>query len=110
MLSGQEILFILICKVILRTGFSAQRFTITDFLQIVQTAGDSFIAVRVESIKVDARPAVHTAVDFRMVNDWLPVCVNDARRSGAVGIDEIGIRIGFIIRTFRIPVTAMSST
>lgn len=88
MLLRQEILIILVCKVILCTGLSAQRLTVTDLLQIVQAAGDSLIAVGIESIKVDARPAVHTAVNFRMVNDRLPVCVHNARSRGAVGIDE----------------------
>ena len=64
MLSGQEILFILICKVILCTGLAAQRLAVTDFLQIVQAAGDSLVAIGIESIKIDARPAVHTAVNF----------------------------------------------
>ena len=64
MLLGQEILFILICKVILRTGLAAQRLAVTDLLQIVQAAGDSLIAVRIECIKVDACPAVHAAVNF----------------------------------------------
>lgn len=40
-----------------------------------------------------------------MVNDRLPVCINNARSSRTVGVDEVGIRIGFIIRAFRIAVT-----
>ena len=62
MLLRQEILFILICEIVLRTGLAAQRLSVTDLLQVVQAAGDSLIAVGIESIKVDARPAVHTAV------------------------------------------------
>ena len=45
-------------KVILSAASASKRLTVTDLLKVVQTAGDSFIAVGVECVEVDACPAV----------------------------------------------------
>ena len=102
--SGEEILF-LIRKIILRAGLAAQRLTVMDLLQVIQAAGNPFIAIGIEGIKVDARPAIHPAVNLGSIQDRLAIRIHNARSRGAVGIDEIGICVGFIVRAFRIPVT-----
>src|SRR5699024_2416911 len=102
--SGEEIL-VLIREVILRAGLAAQRLTVTDLLQVVQATGNPLIAIGIERIKVDARPAVYTAVNLGSVQDWLAIRIHNARSRGAAGVDEIGVCVGFIVRAFRIPVT-----
>ena len=102
--SGEEIL-VLIRKVILRAGLAAQRLTVTDLLQVIQATGNPLIAIGIERIKVDARPAVHTAVNLGSIQDRLAVRVHNARSRGAVGVDEVGVCVGFIVRALRIPVT-----
>ena len=56
-------------EVILGTALAAERLPIGDLLKVVQTAGDAAIAVRVERIQVDARPAVDAGVDLGAVKD-----------------------------------------
>ena len=46
------ILIVRSCEVILSPGFASEGLAVTDFLQIVQTAGDALIAVAVESVEV----------------------------------------------------------
>src|SRR5699024_12462372 len=65
--SGKEIL-VLIRKVILRAGLAAQRLTVTDFLQVIQSTGDSFIAIGIEGIEVAAGPAVHPDVTLARIH------------------------------------------
>ena len=51
--SIQEIVIISGGEVIFSTGLAAERFAVTDFLQVVQAAGDAFIAVAVKGVEVD---------------------------------------------------------
>ena len=80
-------------------------FTVTNLLEIVQAAGDTLVAIGVESIEVYAGTAIDTAVYLAAVKDALTVCVHDARSRSAVGIHEVRACISGIIRTLGIAVT-----
>ena len=105
---GQEIVIILCREIILSPALAAKRLAVTDLLQVVQPTGNPAVAVAVERIEVDGSTAIHAGINLRTVNDRLPVRVNDTRSRGAVGVDEIRIRISLIIRSLRIPVPERS--
>ena len=61
------IIFIVVaelCKVILCAASATKGFTVTDLLKVIQTAGDTLIAVGIECIEVDARSAVYSGINF----------------------------------------------
>ena len=101
----EEIIIILSCKIILSSGLAAKRFTVTDFLEIVQTAGDSLISVAVESIQIDGSSCVNSGIYFRTFKDRLSVYIHDARGSCAVCIDEVAVFVSLIVRSFKVAVT-----
>lgn len=49
----QKIIIVIGCEIVLSAGSTAKRLTITDFLKIVQTAGDTLITVGIECVKGD---------------------------------------------------------
>ena len=59
-----EEIVLIVCrsKVVLSSGLTAERFAVADLLKVVQTAGDSLVAVAVEGIQVDAGSAVNAGV------------------------------------------------
>ena len=67
------ILNVCCCKVILSSGLASERFTVADLLKVVQTAGDTLVAVAVEGVQVDTGSAVHTGVHFGTFKDRLSV-------------------------------------
>ena len=90
-------------------GFSrsltAERFTVTNLLKVVQTAGNTAIAVAVESVEVDGGSAVYAGVDLATDKDGIAVSVHDAGSGGGVCIHEIAFCVGGIIGAFGIAVT-----
>lgn len=60
-----EEMILIICRseVILSPGLTAERLTVADLLKIVETAGNSLVAVAVESIEIDAGSAVNAGVN-----------------------------------------------
>jgi sulfur carrier protein ThiS len=99
------ILIVCRCKVILSPGLASERFTVADLLKIIQTAGDTLVAVAVEGVQVDAGSAVNAGADFGAFQDRLSVCIHDAGSSCAVGVDEVGVLACLIIRSFQIAIT-----
>lgn len=99
------VLIVCCCKVILSSGLASERFTIADLLKVVQAAGDPLVAVAVEGVQVDAGSAVHAGVHFGTFQDRLSVCIHDAGSRCAVGVDEVGVLVSLIIRSFQITVT-----
>ena len=98
------ILIVRSCKVIFSPGFASEWLAVTDFLQIVQTAGDALIAVAVESVEIDAGSVIYAGVHFRALQDRLSVRIYDAGSCGAVGVDEVAVLICLIIGTLQIAV------
>ena len=82
-----------------RPGFSA------DCSGCRQSAGNPFVPVAVESIEIDARPAVHPGIYFGTFQNRVPVRIHDPRRRAAVCVHKIRIRVGLVIRPFRIAIT-----
>lgn len=101
----QEIIIVSCSKIIFCTGLATEGFAITDFLQIVQSASNAFIAVAVKGIEVDGRTAIDAGVDFRAFQDMLAVGIDDARLGSRIGIDEEAVLIGIIARAFQVAVT-----
>jgi len=99
------ILIVHSCEVILSSGLASERFAVTDLLKVVQTAGDTLVAVAVEGVQVDAGSAVNAGVDFGTFKDRLSVCIYDAGSRCTVGVDEVGVLVSLIIRSFQITVT-----
>ena len=59
---GEEVL-VRVCRKVGRCArFAAQRLAVANLLQVVESAGDAFVAVAVEGVEVDAGSAIHTAV------------------------------------------------
>lgn len=76
----EEIIFIVrSCEVVLSPGLASEGLAVTDFLQIIQTAGDALIAIAVESVEVDAGSAIYAGVHFRAFQDRLPVRIVSAK-------------------------------
>ena len=75
-------------EVVLGTGAAAQGFAVSDFLKVVQAAGDAAVAVAGEGVQRDAGPAVYAAVDFAALQDRITGRVHDTRRGRAVRVDE----------------------
>ena len=48
-------------EIIFRTRFAAKGLAVADFLEVVQAAGDAFIAVAVEGIEVDGRTPIDSS-------------------------------------------------
>lgn len=101
----KEIVIVSGGEVIFSTRLAAERFAVTDFLQVVQAAGDAFIAVAVESIEVDGSTAIDAGVDFRPFEDMLAVSIDDAGFCSGISIDKEAVLVSFITRTFHITVT-----
>ncbi len=103
-LSAEEIVIILRVEVILCPGLAAEGLAVGDFLQVVQAAGNPFVAVAVEGVEVDRCPAVHAGIYFGAFQDRVLVSVHDAGGCAAVGVDKIAVFICLIIWAFRIAV------
>ena len=95
-------------QVRLCTCLAAERLTVTDLLQVVEPAGDSLVAGAVEGVKGDAGTAIHTGVHLGTVEDRVQVCIHDAGSRGGIGIHEVGVLVGLVIRTFSVAVTKRS--
>ena len=67
-------------------------------------AGNAFIAVGIEGIKVNTGPSINATIDFRAVDDFLAIAVHDAGSGVTVGIEEIAVFIGGIIGPFGVAV------
>ena len=50
---------------------AAEILTVTDFLDVAETAGDTLIAVRVEGVEVEADTGIATGVHLASVQDRL---------------------------------------
>lgn len=76
--SSQEIFIGIGCEVGSRACLAAERFAVADLLEVVQTAGDAFVAVGVECIEVDRSSAVNAAVHLGTGEDRIAVRVDNA--------------------------------
>ena len=90
-LSVEEIVIILRVEVILCPGLVAEWLTVGDLLQVVQVAGNPFVAVAVEGVEVDGCPAVHAGIYFGAFQDRVLVSVHDAGSRAAVDVDKIAV-------------------
>ena len=103
--SGKEIVIFVGGKVGFGVCLAAERFAVTDFLQVVQSAGNAAVPVAVESIKVDGSSAVDTAVNFGVRQNFVAVGIDDTGGGGGVGVDKVGICVCGVIGPFGISVT-----
>ena len=72
--SAQEIVVVLVIQpgeIVFRAAAAAQGRSVPQFLDVVQAAGDALVAVGVEGVEVDARPADNPAVQLVAVQDRL---------------------------------------
>ena len=84
---------------------SAEGFTVTNLLKVVQTAGNAAISVAVESVEVDGGSAVHAGIDLAADKDGIAVSVHDTGNGRGVGIHEVAPCVGGIIGALGIAVT-----
>ena len=101
---SQEVIIRIGCEVGLSTCLTTQRFTGTDELQVVQTASDTFVAIGVEGVQIDACTAIHAGVDLGAGQHGIAVSVHDAGSGSGVGVDEVGIGIGGIVGALNVAV------
>ena len=84
---------------------ATKRSAVSEFLQIVETAGDTLVAVGVVGVKVDGCSADDTGVKLGGIDDVLSICVNHTRLGGAVGVHEVGVGICRITLTIFVTVS-----
>ena len=84
----QEIVVFESCKIICCCGLATERFSVSDLLDVTQTAGDALITVAVESIEVQGHPGIAAGIDFISVQDRFDGPVDDLRRGLRVCVDE----------------------
>ena len=102
--SRQEIIVQIGRKIVRRRGLAAERFAVTNLLDIAKAAGDAAIAVGIESVEVDRHSGVAAGIHLGAVEDRLNAAIHDLRRGGAVGVHEEAVLVGFIV-TLGIAVT-----
>mgnify|MGYP003206880093 CR=1 FL=1 len=100
----EEILILVRCEVGLSRCLAAERLTVAHLLQVVQAAGDTLVAGAVEGIEGDAGTTIHTGVDLGTGHDRIQVSIHDAGSRGRVGVDEVGVRIGCVVRSLKVAV------
>ena len=101
----QKIVIVIGVEIGFSRSLTAEGFTVTNLLKVVQTAGNAAIAIAVESVEVDGGSAVHAGVDLAADEDGIAVSVHDAGSGGGVGIHEVTSCVGGIIGAFGIAVT-----
>lgn len=84
-------------EIVSRRGLSAERFAVTDLLDVAETAGNAPVAVGIEGIEVQRDAGIAPGVDFAPVEDGLDRSVHDLRSRGGIGIDEVMSLVGFIV-------------
>ena len=101
----QKIVIVIGVEVGFSRSLTTEGFTITNLLKVVQTAGNTAVAVAVESVEVDGGSAVHAGVDLAANKDGIAVSVHDTGSGRGVGIHEVAPCVGGIIGAFGIAVT-----
>ena len=101
---GKEIVISHSAEIVSCRTSAAKAFTVTDLLDVAQSACHALVTVTVERIEVQRYTCITARVYFIAVKDRLHILVHDLRRSCAVGIDEVMTLIGLII-TLGITVT-----
>ena len=100
----QKIVIVIGVEIGFSRSLTAEGFTVTNLLKVVQTASNTAVAVAVESVEVDGGSAVHAGVDLGAGQNGIAVSVHDAGSSGGVGIDEVSVGVGGVIGSFHITV------
>ena len=95
----KEIVFFIRSEINLSSGLATKRFTVSNLLEIIETASNSLVAVAVKSVEIDGSSAVDTGIYLRSLKDRLTVCIDDTRCGSTIGIDEICICICRIVRS-----------
>ena len=93
-----------ICEIILSTALASEGFSVAELLKVIQTAGNTLVAVAVESLEVDGCPAVHAGINFGAIQNVHSVRINDSGRRVRIGVDEIAVFVSLIIRSVLIAV------
>ena len=101
----QEIAIVIGSEIGLCRSLTTEGITVTEFLQVVETAGDTLVTVGVECVEIDRCSSVHTAVNFGAGENGIAVCVYDAGSSRRVCVDEVGIGVCEVIGALHITVT-----
>lgn len=100
----QEVFVVIGREVGLRACLAAEGLAVADLLQVVEAAGDALVARGVEGVEGDAGATVHAGVDLGAGQDRVQVCVHDAGGGGGVGVDEVGVLVGLVVRALRVAV------
>ena len=62
---AEEVVIVVCGEVVFGSGLAAERIAVAQFLDVVEPAGDSLVAVAVKSEEVHAGTGVYTAVNLR---------------------------------------------
>jgi len=76
---------------------AAERFAITQLLDIAQPAGDTTVAVCVERVERQGHAGVAAGIHLGAVEDRGHVLVDNLRWGKAVGVDEEAVCVGFVV-------------
>lgn len=104
----EEILVFVRVEIGLSAGLAAKRLTVTNLLEIVEAAGDALITGAIESVEGNAGTTVDTGINLGTAHDRIAVCVHNAGSIGGVGVDEVRIGVGSIVRSLKVAITKRS--
>lgn len=76
----EKVIVIKCREIIRRIRTAAERFTVTDLLDVTKTTCNAFIAVGIESIERERYACLASAVDFALVKNRSHLSVDDLRR------------------------------
>ena len=98
---------IIVCdraELLRRADSAAEGLAILDFLDVAETRRAAAVAVGVVGVESHADASVTAGVHFALVEDGLHFAVHHLGRLAAVGVEEIAIFVGFVVRTVDIAV------
>ena len=107
MLSAEKVLIIIHIEgieLVLSAETAVQRIAVIPELHVLQTAGDTTVAVRVEGVHVDAGADVAPRVYDRRISDRDTPAVDHAGTIIRGRVDEAGVLVHRIIRTLQVAI------
>ena len=97
----KEIVVRIGCEIGLSAGLTTERLTVTDLLEIVQTAGDALVTRAIESVEGNAGTTVDTGINLGTAHDRIAVRIHNAGSSCSVHIklDYLQVTSGVGVRS-----------
>lgn len=92
----EEVIVIIIVKTSelgLGIDMTTQRFSVSQLLQGIQTAGNTLISVGVKCVEIDRSSPINAGIQLGRIQNDIVVGINDTRLGSGVGIDKVCILV-----------------